>query len=372
MQFAGIVSNIHEKFFFNSPGITDPVKGRRVIIEITTNGQNPDVVDSIIGKLKSYGLDMDIFVVKEERDLHTYPAKEITVPENYETPRGSRTKLRALHYAINILKKMGYGKEDYILHLDDDSIVERDYIRYVFGMSEVAGQGEIRLRDYGAHLMSTLADFIRVSDCDVYCRHFNKKGKAMFVHGEGLVIRADIEYEFGWDYATYGADDVIMGSLVSKKYGFGRIPYHVFISPPLTTRDFYKQRRRWLTAIVYARKKLWDISPRLVLFLFYRYIVGWTGIMGIGYIIYSLIFGFTIPFPILVMSLFNTSSYFAIYQYGALQTNRKYSPVMLILQYAISVYEAATLWYSIIYPPDTSKFDVIRKASVGDGYGGAK
>ena len=372
MQFAGIISNIHEKFFANGPGIPDPVKGRRVVVEITTNGQNPDVVDSIIGKLRSYCLDMNIFVVKEERDSHIYPAEEITVPYDYETPRGSRTKLRALQYAINSLNKMGYGKEDYILHLDDDSIVEKDYIKYVFGMNEVAGQGEIRLRDYGAHLMSTLADFIRVSDCDVYCRHFNKKGKAMFVHGEGLVIRADVEYEFGWDYATYGADDVIMGNLVSMKYGFGRIPYHIFISPPLTAGDFYKQRRRWLTAIVYARKKLWDISPRLVLFLFYRYIVGWTGIMGIGYVIYSLIFGFTMPVPILVMSLFNTASYFAIYQYGAMQTNRKYSPVMIILQYAISIYEAATLWYALIYPPDTSKFDVIRKASVGEGYGGAK
>ena len=59
MQFAGIISNIHEKFFANGSGIPDPVKGRRVVVEITTNGQNPDVVDSIIGKLRSYGLDMD-------------------------------------------------------------------------------------------------------------------------------------------------------------------------------------------------------------------------------------------------------------------------------------------------------------------------
>jgi len=44
----------------------------------------------------------------------------------------------------------------------------------------------------------------------------------------------------------------------------------------------------------------------------------------------------------------------------------------MIVKYAISIYEAATLWYALLYPPDTSKFDVIRKASVGDGYGGAK
>jgi len=267
MQFAGIVSNIHEKFFADVPVIPEPVSGRRVIVEITTNGQNPDVVDSIIGKLRTYDLNLDIFIVKEEVDPHRYAANEITVPAAYQTPKGSRTKLRALHYAINLLHSMGYGKEDYICHLDDDSIVERDYIRYIYGMSEVAGQGEIRLRDYGVHLMSTLADFIRVSDCDVYCRHFNRKGKAMFVHGEGLAIKADVEYEIGWDYSTYGADDVIMGNLISRKYGFGRIPYHIFISPTLTAGDFYKQRRRWLTVLfhslqLYMQGENCGISPQ--------------------------------------------------------------------------------------------------------------
>ncbi|MHB1471352.1 MAG: hypothetical protein ACYCSA_09990 [Thermoplasmataceae archaeon] len=151
-----------------------------------------------------------------------------------------------------------------------------------------------------------------------------------------------------------------------------RIPYHVFISPPLTARDFYRQRRRWLTAIVYPRKKLWNISRRLVLFPFYRYIVGWTSIFGIGYVFYLLIFGLSMPVPILAMSLFNTASYFAIYQYGAFQTNRKYSQIMLLFQYAISIYEGTTLWYALIYPPDTSKFDVIRKAAVSEVAGGSK
>ena len=123
---------------------------------------------------------------------------------------------------------------------------------------------------------------------------------------------------------------------------------------------------------MYARKKLWNISIRLVLFLFYRYIVGWTGLFGIGYVFYSLIFGLYMPVPILAMPLFNTVSYFAIYQYGAFQTNKKYFPIMLLFQYAISIYEAATLWYALIYPPDTSKFDVIRKASVGNNISGAK
>ena len=362
MQVAGIILNLRHSH--DQGVIPQPEPGRKVVVEIVTNGQNPDVVDSITRRIQEYDLGVEIFVVKEESDTHEYRATQITVPADYTTPNGSMTKLRALHYAIGWLHDHGYGHETYICHLDDDSIVEKDYIRYIRGMSSVAGQGEIRLRDYGSHLLSTLADFVRVSDCDIYCKHFNSHGKAMFVHGEGLVIRADIEYEIGWDFGTYGADDVIMGNMISVRYGFSRIPYHVFISPPLSARDFYRQRRRWLMAIVYARKKIWSVSHRLMIFLFYRYVVGWTGVMGLAYVLYSIIAKFTLPLPLLLISLFNTVSYFLVYQYGALRTNRRYAPLMLLLQYAVAFYEGATLWYALIFPPDTKKFDVIRKASV--------
>ncbi|MCL4341224.1 MAG: glycosyltransferase family 2 protein [Candidatus Thermoplasmatota archaeon] len=370
IQIAGIVSNFIHRH--DTVHIPRPVQGRRLVVEIATNGQNPDVVDSIIGTLEAYGIEMDIFVVKEENDSHRYMAREITVPTSYGTPKGSLTKLRALHYAISVLHELGYGLETYICHLDDDSIVEKDYLLYIMGMNAVAGQGEIRLRDYGTHLMSTLADMVRISDCDIYCRHFNSKGRAMFVHGEGLTIRADVEYEMGWDFATYGADDVMMGNLVSRKYGFSRIPFHVFISPPLSMKDFYRQRRRWLMAIVYARKKLWSVSRRLMMFLFYRYIVGWTGMLGLAYILYSIFFGLSLPPEILAVSLFNTVSYFMVYQYGALRTRRRYSPILLVLQYAVAIYEGATLWYALLFPPDRKRFDVIRKASLKTEVGSSK
>lgn len=364
IQFAGILKNIIEKHHKNIYILNPPVSGREIIVEITTNGGNPDTVDSIIETLKSYSLGLKIYVVKEENDKYKYSADEIVIPSSYETPNGSRTKLRALQYAIEELHRMGYGKETYICHLDDDSIVEKDYLRFVYSMDGVAGQGEIRLREYGVHLMSTLADFIRVSDCDIYCKHFNSHGRAMFVHGEGLVIRADIEYEFGWDYATYGADDVIMGNLVSRKYGFERIPYHIFISPPVSAKDFYKQRRRWMAAIILARKKLWNISHKLMFFLFYRYVVGWVGLFGFAFLIYGIIFGLKMPVILMIMSIFDTASYFAIYQYGALNTNKKYAILTFVVQYGISLYEGLTLWYSIFFPPDTSTFDVIHKVPV--------
>ena len=74
--------------------------------------------------------------------------------------------------------------------------------------------------------------------------------------------------------------------------------------------------------------------------------------------------GLTLPSEILGISIFNTASYFMVYQYGAFRTRKMYSTIVLALQYAIAFYEGATLWYALLFPPDTTKFDVIRKASV--------
>lgn len=122
-----------------------------------------------------------------------------------------------------------------------------------------AGQGVIRLKSYGKHLFSTLADMIRPSDCDIYCKYFNSKGKPKAVHGEGLVIRSDIEYEIGWDYATYCGEDFLIGQkIVDKGFRFGYIPYDIYISPPLNTKDFYKQRRRWMYGVLWSLNLLPD------------------------------------------------------------------------------------------------------------------
>ena len=241
-----------------------PEVNNRVVVEITTNGMATSVVEKIIATTKSYALGVEIFVLKEERDPFKYSCDEIIVPKDYKSKNASRNKMRALQYGIEYLHDKGYGKETYICHLDDDTIADKDYLEYaIHHMTGAGGQGCIRLRQFGRHLFSSLADIIRISNCESWCKHCNKKNKPQFVHGEGLIVRADVEWEIGWDYGTYGAEDLIMGLRISEKYIFSYIPMgHIYIAPPTSTKDFYKQRRRWFWSVLTAKDQICGISKR--------------------------------------------------------------------------------------------------------------
>ena len=92
--------------------------------------------------------------------------------------------------------------------------------------------------------------------------------------------------------------------------------------------------------------------------------MGWVGLFGFAFLVYGILFGLNMPFFLMAIAIFNTVSYFAVYQYGALVTNKKYALVALALQYGISLYEGLTFWYALFFPPETSKFDVIEKVPV--------
>lgn len=345
-------------------GKGNPVPGRKVLVVICTNGQNAGVVESITGTIRGYRMGIPVYVIKEENDRFRYSGLEIIVPGSFRTPNGSRRKMRALQYGIEYLHDHGYGRETYICHLDDDSVVEKEYLEYIFSMQETAGQGSIRLREYDHHLLSALADMGRVFTCDALCRHFNSSGKPMEVHGEGLTIRSDVEYEVGWDFGTYGAEDLMMGqSIVKAGYTFGYIPHNVFIAPPLSMKDFYKQRRRWAYSLIWSIREIRQIRAAPLYWLVYRYATTWTGFMGLVILPYTLspFSGITLPSWIVAISLFNTISYFSSYQYGSGRTKKSYMPVMLILQLVVAFYEGATLVYGAIRPPDRDSFDVIKK-----------
>jgi len=336
--------------------------GRRVAAIITTNGKNPLVVEHIVAVLHSYNVKMEVFVIKEEKDKFRYSAREIVVPSIYNTPGCTRNKMRALHYGIRWLHERGYGSETYLCHLDDDSLVTEEYISHIFHMKEEAGQGYIRLRKAGVHMLSTLADMVRVSNCDSFCCFFNSSGKPKSVHGEGLVIRADVEYQIGWDFGTYGADDLLMGQLIVQKgYHFSFIPHPIYIAPPVSARDFYKQRRRWIMSILWAHRKIRAIDSGTMNWFLYRYAVGWTGVVGAILVVSSYLFGFYLPLPFEIILAFNLTSYFLFYQYGSAKTSRKFMLPMALLQLPVAMYEGGTLIYSLLFPPSRDSFDVITK-----------
>ncbi len=339
-----------------------PVPGRRVVVVVCTNGENPQVVEKILSTIRDYDLPVEQFVIKEERDPFRYSALEIVVPRAYRTPNGSRNKERALQYGIEHLHGLGFGSETYVCHLDDDSIVSRAYLLHVFRMEEVAGQGAIRLREHGHHLLSTLADLIRVTDCETWCAFFNGRNRPKAVHGEGLVIRADVEHAIGWDYGTYCGEDFLMGQLlVSRGYRFGHIPHTVSIAPPLNPRDFFRQRRRWMYGILWSRDQIGKTSRASLWWVLYRYGAGWTGFLGLFPMFYGFVVHCTLPTWLLALGLFNFASYCLTYQVGAYRTLRRYMPSVLALQFVVAVYEGLTLPYALLWKPERTGFEVIRK-----------
>ena len=171
--------------------------GRKLLVFITTNGKATEVVNKIIETLRSYNMEMDIRALIEEYDKTHYDCPTIVVPSSYATPKHSLNKHRALNYLSEWMRTMGYGKETYVVHLDDDSIVTKEYLQHVLSMDEDAGVGSVRLREYRHFLFSTLADFGRVADYDSFITFFTSWRKPIGVNGEGLVIRADIESKLG-------------------------------------------------------------------------------------------------------------------------------------------------------------------------------
>ncbi|MCQ2085116.1 MAG: glycosyltransferase family 2 protein [archaeon] len=335
-----------------------------VIVAITTNGMATDVVEKIIKKIRSYRVALEIYVVKEAHDHFNYGCRMITVPADYKTAKGSKCKMRAMQYGIEELHRLGYGKETYICHLDDDSIVDKKYLEYVRDyLTKEGAQGCIRLRAFGRHLLSSMSDIIRIANCEAWCRHCNLKNKPQFVHGEGIVIRADVEYEIGWDYATYGAEDLIMGLKISEKYTFGHIPMgNIFIAPPTTARDYYKQRRRWFWSLLHNDGVVRRLSFKTWFFYMYMYFNGVAGLILLAIFPFMVFFADGLSNYIVLMCIINFVNFYAYYQFGALHMRRpSISVLMFLLQIPVAFYDGFTILYSLVKRPDFNTFETIKK-----------
>mgnify|MGYP002624339420 CR=1 FL=1 len=335
-----------------------------VIVVITTNGMATDVVEKIIKKIGHYCIASNIFVLKEERDDFEYSCDMITVPSNYTCDNHSRCKMRAMHYGIQVLHEMGYGKETYIVHLDDDSVVDRPYLEYVRDyLDSGGGQGCIRLRAWGVHMFSSFSDIVRISNCEAWCKKCNEKNRPQFVHGEGLVVRADVEYDIGWDYGTYGAEDLIMGLQVAKKYGFSTIPDgHIYIAPPTSVTDYYKQRRRWFWSLMNNHGVVRRLSLKTWLFYMYMYLNGFLGLICLFLFPYMVIFDPNLSDFTHLVAVVNLLCFYSYYMFGAaVMKSDAISAMMFILMIPVGFYDGMTSIYALIRPPDFTTFETIKK-----------
>jgi cellulose synthase/poly-beta-1,6-N-acetylglucosamine synthase-like glycosyltransferase len=334
------------------PAISD----RRVLIAITTDGGAPNIVRKVITRLRTYALAaMDIVVVVEENDAFDYGVTRIAVPADFSPPNGSTSKHRALHYFSTWLGWRGYGSETYVVHLDDDSIVPKRYIEYVLGMDAEAGQGALRLRAIGDHLLSTVADFGRAINCAAYCAFFNERGRPLGVHGEGLVIRADIERELGWDFQPVCAEDLLMGHNIAQHgYRFDYIPGGIYIAPPTSARDFFEQRRRWMVHFYSSLRNIWALSRPTTLWFVWQYSAGGAVIAGLLVWVWILLTGIRTSYALDGGSTLNVAISLLMYQWQASQTGKvRWNLIALVLFIPVAVYVSATSLYFLVVPRST-------------------
>ena len=176
-------------------------------------------------------------------------------------------------------------------------------------------------------------------------------------------MRADVEYEIGWDYGTYGAEDLTMGLYIAKRYTFENIPTgHIYIAPPTSVRDYYKQRRRWFWSILNNTGNVRRLSFRTWLFYMYMYLNGILGLCSL----------FMFPIVLLVnhgmtpvthfIAVFNIVCFYAYYQFGATYMhNAAISAMLFILTIPIAFYDGMTTVYALARPPDFKTFETIKK-----------
>ena len=107
-------------------------KDRKLLAVIVTIGNSSETVNKIIKQLKSYNFPMlEVLVLIEEYDKSKYSANTMVVPKSYKTKNNSLAKHRALNYFSEQLRQ---DEHLYIIHLDDDSIVSKEYIINVLKM----------------------------------------------------------------------------------------------------------------------------------------------------------------------------------------------------------------------------------------------
>ncbi len=337
----------------------------RFVVQICTNGKAPKSVNSIIETVRSYRLAFphEIWVVAEAYDGNVYSAdRVVVVPSDFTTPKGAGAKARALEYAREVRVREGIENESTkILFLDDDSFPDKEYVEYAFHTPIDVAHGFIRTdREYGTNIIASVADNFRVTDCVATCPTFASMGRPKVIHGEGLVVRGNVEREVTWDrggQASWG-EDLTFGTSASHKFRYGFIPHSIHIASPFSIRDLYRQRRRWLWGSI---KSLRVLSRTEQSFIVARLYCGFMALPSIALSAYGAYAGISFPLPLRIAFSAGTVVFALYYLIGAwLNTHRlKKVAQTLALLWPAAILEAPVMLYSLLFRPRT--FEVIRK-----------
>ena len=190
------------------------------------------------------------------------PVRIVNVPAEYRTPLGARFKTRANQFAMEARREAGENTQDcYVYHLDDDTHIGRDTAASLAEFIELDGdrfylaQGILTFpHELTPSKVCRLADSIRPADDLTRFAFFTGVlGTPLGgLHGEHLIIRADIEDEIGWDFPDTVIEDAYFAVQFATKYPrrSTTLNSYSYGASPASVRDLLRQRRRWIEGLL--------------------------------------------------------------------------------------------------------------------------
>lgn len=193
------------------------------------------------------------------------------VPRDYRTPLGTRGKARALQYASDLRGKFGLSTPDvWVYHQDEETCVGQDTLLgisdFIARAEKLVGAGIILYPIDWAPIPSHVQEFTRSYDDLRVIDSITMPGNPTAgFHGSHFVVRADVEDSVGWDVSGYSpAEDLTFEIRVRARYGpvFGVLKGFAYEKGAFTMPEQLRQRRRWVSGILYAIRRSPVLSRR--------------------------------------------------------------------------------------------------------------
>ncbi|KAL8573424.1 hypothetical protein ACOMHN_032439 [Nucella lapillus] len=242
-----------------------PLLGPFLCFRVVTRGLFPHLVRENIERNLSVCNNVDLqnflFEVVTDAPIHlpkTSRVREVVVPSEYHTRRGTLFKARALQYSlepeVDIL-----SDDDWIIHLDEETMLTEDavvgIINFVSEGRHHFGQGVITYsKGHIINWLTTLADSVRVG-VDYGSLRFTLKvlHKPFFSwKGSFIVANAAAEKSVSFDHGPESsiAEDCFFAVVAFQQgYSFGFVDGEMHEMSTFTLKDYVQQRRRWMRGI---------------------------------------------------------------------------------------------------------------------------
>ena len=187
------------------------------------------------------------------------------IPQQYQTPKGTRLKARGLHYMVE-LRRWGLNRkpgQTFIVHYDEESVIIPDEMRklvyYLAKTDKKLTEGPIYypLEYRNASLICRAMEANRPVGC-FECRQVMESGTPLHMHGSNLVIDESLENQLGWDIGTldgepFIAEDYVFGVFAYLRCGPEIFGWHGCVmieQPPFSFKSAFKQRYRWVVGVL--------------------------------------------------------------------------------------------------------------------------